>query len=254
MNIPNHRPRTTSDKLLQFETSMNSHSKAEGNLEQGRNSKRPTKRHYCAEKETSVRREKHQILISERGESKIQRQISIPERDPDRQQERKISKCTTMRSKKYRMERGARRLCNTHSIQTSQGALQDERTQQGCPQNKGLFRSLCSYKGEAYRDRIGDTFQRKAVHCRQWRCVTYAGIVFSESHRKDDCSTVKQKSGYSQTATGIVVSDPQAKVYIKEFGAYTWIHLVKDSPSVLSLGRLCLGDFCSWLTGETPTL
>ena len=40
-----------------------------------------------------------------------------------------------------------------------------------------------------------------------------------------------------QTASGIVVSDTQAKVYIKELGAYPRIHLVNDCPSVLALGR-----------------
>ena len=39
----------------------------------------------------------------------------------------------------------------------------------------------------------------------------------------------------NQIANSSVVSDTQAKVYIKELGAYLWIHLVKDSPSVLSL-------------------
>ena len=40
-----------------------------------------------------------------------------------------------------------------------------------------------------------------------------------------------------QTRNGIVASDTQAKVYIKELGACPWVHLVEDSPSVLSLGR-----------------
>ena len=42
---------------------------------------------------------KHQILKSEFGESTIQRHISIAERDPDQQQEWKISRCTTVRPK-----------------------------------------------------------------------------------------------------------------------------------------------------------
>ena len=44
----------------------------------------------------------------------------------------------------------------------------------------------------------------------------------------------------------IVVSDTQAKVYIKE--------LVDQSPSVLSLGRPCtdLGYCYSWPSGEPP--
>ena len=43
-----------------------------------------------------------------------------------------------------------------------------------------------------------------------------------------------------QTANCIVVSDRQTAVYTtKELGPYQLIHLVKDSPSALSLGRLC---------------
>ena len=58
----------------------------------------------------------------------------------------------------------------------------------------------------------------------------------------------------SPTASGIVVSDTQAKVYIEELGAYLWVHLVKDSPSVLSLGRPNneLDYSYSWPTRETP--
>ena len=53
-----------------------------------------------------------------------------------------------------------------------------------------------------------------------------------------------------QIADGCVVSDTQGKVYIKELDAYLWIHLAKDSSSVLSLGKLCheLGDSYSWPT------
>ena len=37
---------------------------------------------------------------------------------------------------------------------------------------------------------------KNGVHSRQWRCVTSVGIIFSESQRKVDNSTVKQHSGY----------------------------------------------------------
>ena len=39
VNVANHRPRTTPEKLLQLETSKNSHLKAEGRLEHIRRSK-----------------------------------------------------------------------------------------------------------------------------------------------------------------------------------------------------------------------
>ena len=59
-----------------------------------------------------------------------------------------------------------------------------------------------------------------------------------------------------QAASGIVVSDTQTKVYIEGLGAYQWLHLMKDSPSVLSLGRLCneLGYSFWWPTGDAPRL
>ena len=56
----------------------------------------------------------------------------------------------------------------------------------------------------------------------------------SPSHNEK--KTVKQDSGYSDP-NGIVVSDTQAKVYIKDHGACLRVHLVEVSPSVLSLGR-----------------
>ena len=55
-----------------------------------------------------------------------------------------------------------------------------------------------------------------------------------------------------QTANDIVVSDTQAKVYIKELGAYPWVHSEEESPSLLSLGRHCneLGNSYSWPSGH----
>ena len=59
-----------------------------------------------------------------------------------------------------------------------------------------------------------------------------------------------------QTTNGIVVAETQAKVYIKELGAHQWIRLVKDSPSVLSLGRRSneLRYAYSWPSRKTPKL
>ena len=93
VNVANHPPRYTSEKLLQFETTMNRHLKAEGNLEQIR-----------VHKNTSVRKGKNQILISEFGGGKILRHISTSERDPDRKQEWKISIRTSARPKMYRVK------------------------------------------------------------------------------------------------------------------------------------------------------
>ena len=62
------------------------------------------------------------------------------------------------------------------------------------------------------------------------------------SLNKKEQKNVRQSSNILdiQTANGIVVWDTRAKVYIKEFGAHLWVHLVEDSPSVLLLGRLAM--------------
>ena len=58
------------------------------------------------------------------------------------------------------------------------------------------------------------------------------------SLRHKENSTIRLSSNILdiQTANGIVVPDTQAKVYIKELGAYLWLHFVEDSPSVRSWG------------------
>ena len=57
-----------------------------------------------------------------------------------------------------------------------------------------------------------DTFQRKGVHSRQWRFVTYDGISFSEK-------TIRQSSNIldMQTANGIVVSEDRTPLSYPPF-------------------------------------
>ena len=80
------------------------------------------------------------------------------------------------------------------------------------------------------------------------RLVTHEWIFLFERRRLFDC----------QAKIGIFrPPNTQAKVYIKkELGAYLLEHLVEDSPSLLSLGRLCneLGCSFSWHSGEAPRL
>ena len=121
--------------------------------------------------------------------------------------------------------------------QTSQRALQ-ERTLQGSPQKQYFFRNDVLHRGEEYRDRLGDTCQRKGVRSREWRSVTCDGLS-SLNHQEKKTTRQSNNILDVQTARSIVVSDTQAKVCIKELDAYLWIHLVKDSPSVPSLGRPC---------------
>ena len=76
----------------------------------------------------------------------------------------------------------------------------------------------------------------------------------SLNHKEKKTSRQSNTIRDIQTANGIVVSDTEAKVYIKELSAYQGVDLVKDSPAVLSLGSLCDEHGCSysWFPGETP--
>ena len=64
----------------------------------------PMRGNISLERKLPSEKKKLPILISELGASKIQRQVSFSERDPNRQHERKISKCSTVRPKVYRVE------------------------------------------------------------------------------------------------------------------------------------------------------
>ena len=103
--------------------------------------------------------------------SNIQRQISVSERHPNGWGKTEDHQMHHRTTKGLQSGMRSKRVCNTWSIQTSQRALQDKRTPQWCPQKK-LLQKLRTYKGEEYRDWLGDTFQRKGAHSRQWRFVT----------------------------------------------------------------------------------
>ena len=77
----------------------------------------------------------------------------------------------------------------------------------------------------------------------------------------DSCLTsqereIKKTNSYPEilTASGIVRSIKEAKVYIPEVGTNFYVKLVDDSPSVLSLARqnVELGYSYSWQPGENP--
>ena len=81
--------------------------------------------------------------------------------------------------------------------------------------------------------------------------VTCDGITsFEQSKKRRNHSMVKQNFLYSDRS----ISDTQAKAYITELGAHSWTHVVENSQSVLSLGRLCneTGYSCSWPQEKLP--
>ena len=90
---------------------------------------------------------------------------------------------------------------------------------------------------------VKNTVTGLAIHSKERMSMDDSGaslqMMGSSSLNDKEKKTIRQSSTILdiQTANGIVVSDTQAKVYIKEFGACPWVHLVEDSPSVLSLGR-----------------
>ena len=61
-------------------------------------------------------------------------------------------------------------------------------------------------------------------------------VMALSSLNNNEKNTIRQSNNILgiQTASGVLVSDMQEQVYIMEFGAYLWLRLVEDSPSVLS--------------------
>ena len=84
-------------------------------------------------------------------------------------------------------------------------------------------------------------------------------IIKSKDRRGHSVSSQERKSvrqtNIHLTASGIVRSTKEARVYIQELGTYSYVKFVEDSPSVLSLRRLCGELECSysWQPGGNPT-
>ena len=70
----------------------------------------------------------------------------------------------------------------------------------------------------------------------QFRDVTLALPFLPVTTKKE---TIRQSKEILdiETANGIVVSDPQAKHYMKDLDDSLWVHLVENSPLVLLFGR-----------------
>ena len=79
------------------------------------------------------------------------------------------------------------------------------------------------------------------------------GSIGQKNHRED----IEPKDNLEiQAANGIVRSTKAAKAHIQELGMYLYVKFVEDSPSVLSLGRLCdgLGYLYTWLPGRNSPI
>ena len=58
------------------------------------------------------------------------------------------------------------------------------------------------------------------------------------------------------TANGEVHTHEEAQVYVQDLDLFVTVHLLEETPAVLSLGKLCSEHGCSyeWKNGETPRL
>ena len=122
----------------------------------------------------------------------------------------------------------------THDVQSGMGS---KKSLQGMDQ---LFKTKGHHKDVPTKAKNAAT--GLATHCKERMYIVDSGAslrmkgLSSLNHRE---KTIRQSSTILdiQAATGIEVSDTRGKVYIKGLGAHLCTHVVKDSPSVPSLGR-----------------
>ena len=179
---------------------MNSHLRAERNLEQIRRSRNAHEMRCCVWKRTSVRKEKNQLLISEFGESKIQTHNSTSERDPKKWWKRKISKCTTDQSpqnqtssevmslQKRRVPRQAWRYIPMKGCTSSTVALRyiwwDHLL--GITEKRRLFDIQATNLDFQFAN---DIHTREGLHQWTWRfSMDRCGERFSQCYRWEDCA------------------------------------------------------------------
>ena len=103
VNIAYHRPRITSEKLLHFQNSMNSHLKAEGNIEQITRSRTPMK--GIIEIERKLPSEQGRIKFSYQSLKRARLRDKFPSLNVIQTgSENGRSTCTTVRPKMYRVK------------------------------------------------------------------------------------------------------------------------------------------------------
>ena len=115
-NIATRRPRTSSsEKLSQFETSKNSHLKAEGNLEQIRRTRTPMKGIIGLTGKLPLEKGKNQILISEfGGGARFRDKFPSLNVIQTGSKNGKISTCTSVRPKMHRLKMRSKK--NLHGM------------------------------------------------------------------------------------------------------------------------------------------
>ena len=194
---------------------------------------------------------------SELGESKNQGRISISERDPDKQQKGNISKCTAVWPKVYRVEWGARRVCEAKNTQTSQLPSWRQRTRQRCPQNK-LLQMLRpnkdeEYLGQAWRSipKTWCTWSTVALQYIWWDSLLWIIMrrrLFDSASKNSSYSDL-QMTLWSQTRKQSSTSRSLVLVH-----GHIWWKILRQCCRWESFGRFYNELVLSylWPTGETP--
>ena len=172
-------------------------------------------------------------FAAKQGKSKIQRQIAISQKNE------RSPTALPYGQKVYRVEASKKSLQDTQHTNLHKKALQDKKTSTVMSVEQKFFRSYV----RAQRRRLPRP--SLAIHSKERVYTVDSGaslhMMELSSLSNKGKRTVRLSSNILdvQTANGIVVSDSQAMVYIKELGADPWVHLEEDSPPVPSLGRLC---------------
>ena len=257
VNIANHWPRISSGKLLQFETSMNTHLKAEGNLVQMGRSKMPMRGILALKKQTSIRKEKHQILTSEFEEKQKSRtnfhlwtwSRPAAEREHLQMHRRMIEGLQSgMKSKKS--FRGRK-----HTNFTKASSRQ--RTRQRCQQNK-ILQMLRPSKGE-------ENLTGFAIHSKDmvsWstvalQCIWWDSLLWLIMRRRLFDSEAKfwifrpPMALWSQTRKQRSTSRRLALIHL-----HIWWKMLRKCYCWESMGRFynLLVLSYSWPTRETPSI
>ena len=179
VNIVCDRPNISSDTLFQFDMSMNSLSKSDGNSEQIRRSRCPWNA-WMPVKEQMRPKDQHQTLISELGESKIQGHCnrwtrSWPAaRTEDLPMHHRTIKHVQSGMTSKKSYQGTEHTHLTRSVSRGKH-ITNMATKQGSSE-------ITSLQSEAFREMFGGTFQRKGVHRRQVALRYIWWIILLESH------------------------------------------------------------------------
>ena len=82
--------------------------------------------------------------------------------------------------------------------------------------------------------------------------VSLISLTSSELSSLKKCKTEQ----VFKTANGIIRSDQQARVYVTVLQKSVWAYVLPETPTVLSMGKLCMKEGCSfdWMKNKLPTL